>query len=189
VRWLLATNGAAGRRFGARAPGNRLGLTTAASAHVLDATEPRPLGAYAGLAAAYVSLLGGGLAGAVRSGRELPEELGPGDLALYGVATHRLSRLLSREKVARFARVPFTEVEEGESTPPAELAEHPRDGGGLYRAVAELLTCPMCLDQWIAGGFVVGHVWAPRATRLAASALAIKSVADALHMTYARVAD
>ena len=47
----------------------------------------------------------------------------------------------------------------------------------------------MCLDQWIAGGFVVGHVWAPRATRLAASALAIKSVADALHLTYARAVD
>ncbi|MEA2137883.1 MAG: hypothetical protein QOG56_1033 [Solirubrobacteraceae bacterium] len=176
-------------RFGAGSSGSRRGLTTDTSAHLVDGSEPRPLAAYAGLAAAYVGLFGGGLAGAVRGGHELPESVGAGEIALYGVATHRLSRLLSREKVARFARAPFTEVEEGADTPPAELAEHPRDGHGLYRAVGELLSCTMCLDQWIAGGFVVGHVWAPRATRLAASALAIKSVADALHLTYARVAD
>jgi hypothetical protein len=164
-------------------------LITASSAHLVAASEPRPLTAYAGLATVYVGLFGGGLAGAVRSGHELPENLDLDELVLYGVATHRLSRLLSREKVARFARAPFTEVQEGATTPPAELAEHPRDGGGLYRAVGELLSCTMCLDQWIAGGFVVGRVWAPRATRLAASALAIKSVADALHLAYARVAD
>ena len=172
-----------------RTAGSRGGLTATASAHLVDTPEPRPLGAYATLAAVYAALFGGGIAGAVARGHELPEGVGAGELALYGVATHRLSRLLSREKVARFARAPFTEVEEGADAPPAELAEHPRDGSGLYRAVAELLSCTMCLDQWIAGAFVVGHVWAPRATRLAASALAIKSVADGLHLGYARVAD
>jgi hypothetical protein len=164
-------------------------LTIAPSAQLVDAPEQRPLGAYAGLAAGYVGLFGGGVVAAVRRGHELPDSVGVGDLALYGVATHRLSRLLSREKVARFVRAPFTEVAEGAPAPPAELEEHPRDGNGMYRAVAELLSCTMCLDQWIAGGFVVGHVWAPRATRLAASALAIKSVADALHLTYARAVD
>jgi hypothetical protein len=176
-------------RFRERAAGSREGLTTATSTQLVDAPEQRPLGAYAGLAAAYAGLFGGGLAGAVRSGHELPHSVSAGEIALYGVATHRLSRLLSREKVARFARAPFTEVDESQPAPPAELAEHPRDGSGMYRAVGELLSCTMCLDQWIAGGFVVGHVWAPRATRLAASALAIKSVADALHLAYARAAD
>jgi hypothetical protein len=164
-------------------------LSVTTSTQLIDSPEQRPLGAYAGLAALYAGLFGGGLVGAVRSGHELPEGIGAGEIALYGVATHRLSRLLSREKVARFARAPFTEVEEGESAPPAELAEHPRDGDGMFRAVGELLSCTMCLDQWIAGGFVVAHVWAPRTTRLAASALAIKSVADTLHLTYARAAD
>ena len=165
-------------------------MPTTTSAQLIDTSEERPLGAYAGLAVVYVGLFGGGLAGAARGGPGLPESVGAGDIALYGIATHRLSRLLSREKVARFARAPFTEVEEGADTPPAELSEHPRDGAkGMYRAVGELLTCTMCLDQWIAGAFVLGHVWAPRATRVAASALAIKSVADGLHLGYARVAD
>nr|MBA3748988.1 hypothetical protein [Solirubrobacterales bacterium] len=74
-----------------------------ASPHVIDADEQRPLAAYAGLAAVWTGLLGGGLAAALRHGRGLPETIAPGDLALYGVATHRLSRLISREKVARFA--------------------------------------------------------------------------------------
>jgi hypothetical protein len=134
-------------------------------------------------------LLGGGLAVALRRGHELPERVGAGDLALYGVATHRLSRLVSREKVARFARAPFTDVDEDQPTPPAELAEHPRAHRGARRAIGELLTCTMCMDQWIAGGFVVAHVWSPRATRVAASALAIKTIADGLHLAYARTAD
>jgi hypothetical protein len=148
--------------------------------------DPRPLGAYAVLAAAYAGLFGGGLVAAVRSGHGLPRDVGVGDLALYGVATHRLSRLLSREKVARFARAPFTEVDEDATCPPGEMAEHPREAHGMRQAVGELVSCTMCLDQWIAGGFVVAHVWAPRPTRLAASALAIKSVADALHLAYGR---
>jgi len=74
-------------------------------------------------------------------------------------------------------------------TTDADSAGPPLVAQQLGGAVAELLSCTMCLDQWIAGGFVVGHVWAPRATRLAASALAIKSVADALHLAYARAVD
>jgi hypothetical protein len=164
-------------------------LTTTISPPFISEREQRPLSAYAVLAATYAGLFGGGLTTAVRRGHELPEHVGVGDVALYGVATHRLSRLLSREKVARFARAPFTEVEENRPAPPAEMAEHPREAAGMRRAVAELLSCTMCLDQWIAAGFVVGHVWAPRATRVTATALAVKSVADALHLVYARAAD
>ena len=177
---------ARGARFAPATPGSRECLTSLASAQLIESSDERPLGAYAVLAASYASMFGGGLALALRRGHELPDGVDARDVALYGVATHRLSRLLSREKVARFARAPFTEVDEGATTPPAELSERPRAGQGMYRAVGELLSCTMCLDQWIAGGFVLGHVWAPRATRLTASALAIKSVADALHLTYAR---
>jgi hypothetical protein len=161
--------------------------TTANSLLVADADQ-RPLAAYAGLAATYAGFFGGGLAAAVRLGHELPERVAPADMALYGIATHRLSRLLSREKVTRFARAPFTDVDEGEPAPPAEMSEHPRETTGIRRAMGELVTCTMCMDQWIAAGFVVGHVWAPRATRVAASALAVKSVADALHLAYGRFA-
>lgn len=159
------------------------------SLHFISPAEPRPLGAYAGLATVYAGLFGGGLAAAVRNGRELPRSVSAGDIVLYGVATHRLSRLVSREKVARFVRAPFTVVEEEIDCPPAELEEHPRYDGGMRGAIGELLTCTMCLDQWVAGGLVVGHVWAPRTTRLVASVLAIKGVANGMHLAYARVLD
>jgi Protein of unknown function (DUF1360) len=158
------------------------------SHRLVGETESRPLGAYATLAVTYAGLFGGGLAAAVGQGHELPQDVGLHDLALYGVATHRLSRMLSREKVARFARAPFTDVDEDANCPPGEMAEHPRGDRGMRKAIGELVSCTMCLDQWIAGGFVVAHVWAPRATRIAASALAIKSVADTLHLAYARAA-
>jgi hypothetical protein len=119
-------------------------LTSLASAQLIEASDERPLGAYAVLAASYASMFGGGLALALRRGHELPEGVDPRDLALYGVATHRLSRLLSREKVARFARAPFTDVDEGADTPPAELSERPRGGDGMYRdrRAAELHDVP-----------------------------------------------
>jgi hypothetical protein len=161
-------------------------LSTISNSLLIENAEQRPLAAYAGLAATYAGLFGGGLVAAVRRGHALPERVDPVDLALYGVATHRLSRLLAREKVARFVRAPFTDVDEGEPAPPAELSEHPRPSTGIRRAMGELVTCTMCMDQWIAAGFVVGHVWAPRTTRITASALAVKSVADALHLAYAR---
>lgn len=161
-------------------------MSTIANSLLVENAEQRPLAAYAGLAAAYAGLLGGGLSAAVRRGHALPERIDPSDIALYGVATHRLSRLLSREKVARFARAPFTDVDEDVPAPPAEMSEHPRSSTGIRRAMGELVTCTMCMDQWIAAGFVVGHVWAPRATRVTACAFAVKSVADTLHLAYAR---
>ena len=110
----------ANRRVSAKA------LSLPTSLHFISPADPRPLGAYAGLATVYAGLFGGGLAAAVRNGRELPRSVSAGDIVLYGVATHRLSRLVSREKVARFVRAPFTVVEEEIDCPPAELEEHPR---------------------------------------------------------------
>jgi hypothetical protein len=162
-------------------------LSTITHPLLVDDAQQRPLRAYAGLAATFAGLFGGGLVAAMRRGHVLPERVDPADIALYGVATHRLSRLLSREKVTRFVRAPFTDVDEDRPAPPAELSEHPREATGARRAMGELVTCTMCMDQWIAAGFVVGHVWAPRATRITASALAVKSVADVLHLAYGRV--
>ncbi|MGH2918453.1 MAG: DUF1360 domain-containing protein [Solirubrobacteraceae bacterium] len=154
--------------------------------NLISENEQRPLPGYAALAAAYAGFFGGGLALAARRGRELPDRFSAHDIALYGVATHRLSRMLSREKLGRLVRIPFTEVDEDAPTPPGEMAEHPRDGGSVRRAVGELVNCTLCLDQWVAAGFVLGHVAAPRVTRAVAAALTVKATADVLHIGYAR---
>ncbi|MEN3362632.1 MAG: hypothetical protein V7637_6614 [Mycobacteriales bacterium] len=143
----------------------------------------RPLRPYLGAmgvyGAAVAALAGVGAA----TGRRLPDRVGPWDLAVLGVATHKLSRLISKDTVTAPLRAPFTEYEgpQGEG----ELSERVRGGIGPRHALGELLTCPFCLAQWVATGFAAGLVFAPRATRLAGSTFAMVAVSDALQNVYA----
>lgn len=142
--------------------------------------EDHPLGSYAALAAAF----NGGLAGlllAARRGDRLPERVSAGDLLLLGTATHKLSRLLTKDKVTSFLRAPFTEYQS--SSGHGEVEEKPR-GKGLQLAIGELLVCPYCLAQWVSGGFLAGAILAPRATRVVASLFATLTVADFLQLAY-----
>lgn len=142
--------------------------------------EPDRLASYAALVVAFNAAFAGVLLGARAAGRPLPR-LGAGDLVLFGIATHKLSRTLAKDKVTASLRAPFTEVE-GEGGP-AEVEERPR-GSGLRRSIGELLGCPYCLDQWVATGFVSGSIFAPRVTRLVAGIFATVAVADFLQMAY-----
>ena len=125
--------------------------------------------------------MAGAVATAKRSGRDLPEHVEPGDVVLIGTASYQLSRLISKKKVTAFVRAPFTELE-GRGGP-AELEEKPR-GTGLRRALGELLVCPYCLGLWASGGFHVGLLFAPRATRFSASVLTAVSISDFLQIAY-----
>ena len=72
-------------------------------------------------------------------GRELPERPRAADLLLAGVATHKLSRLLTKDRVTSFIRAPFTRYEQPAGH--GEVEEEPR-GSGLRLAIGELLVCP-----------------------------------------------
>jgi hypothetical protein len=135
----------------------------------------------AGLTAAFGATLGGALVALRAAGRELPESLSPGDLALAGIATHKVSRLLAKDKVTSFIRAPFTRYQE--SAGHGELEEAPR-GSGAQHAIGELLVCPYCLAQWVAAGFAVGLVAAPRTTRLVAGIYAAETLSDFLQLAY-----
>lgn len=142
----------------------------------------RPLGSYAGLMGMYAVGVGG-LAGLVKkSGRPLPDQIGTKDLLLISVATHKLSRLLAKDPVTSPLRAPFTRFE-GRSGP-AELEEETR-GTGPQKAVGELITCPFCVGQWVATGFVFGLLMSPRATRAVASMFGALTMADFLQFAYA----
>jgi hypothetical protein len=144
--------------------------------------EDRPLGSYLLTTSVYGALVTA-LAGAVHaSGRSLPERLDLTDVALTAVATHKLSRLVTKAPVTSWLRAPFTRFA-GQSGP-SELAEHVR-GEGTRHAVGELLTCPFCLGQWVATGLVFGLVLAPRPTRLVISLFTALSAADFLQFAYA----
>ena len=116
-----------------------------------------------------------------RSGRPLPERIGIRDIALLGVATHKLSMLVAQDAVTSPLRAPFTELQEKQS--PKSMDEKPR-GTGLRRSIGELLTCKFCVGQWVASFFTYGLVLAPAATRLVASIFAVVAVSDHLHQTY-----
>jgi hypothetical protein len=143
--------------------------------------EYRPLAGYAALAGAFGVAFGGSLAAARAAGRELPEQFSAKDLVLIGVATHKLSRLLTKDKVTSFLRAPFTRFQE--SSGHGEVEEEAR-GTGLRYALGELLICPYCIAQWVAGGFVVGQVVAPRYTRLLTAMWTAHAVADAAQLAY-----
>lgn len=155
---------------------NSSGLFAGYSPH-----EHRPLAPYAFMTALFGSAFTGALVAAERSGRGLPERFRTRDVLLAGVATHKLSRQLSKDKVTSFIRAPFVRYEEPAGQ--GEVSEEAR-GDGLQKAVGELLNCPYCLGQWIAAAFCVGLVAAPRPTRLVASMYAAETVSDFLQLAY-----
>src|SRR5215203_2934213 len=144
-----------------------------------DPTEPRSrLAPYWLLAGAYTAATGAFL---WRFRERLPKAISPRDLALIGVASHKTSRTIAKDKVTAPLRAPFTE-HEGEGGP-GELEESPR-GIGLQHTVGELIVCPFCLDQWVATGYVAGLVVAPRATRFVAAVMATVAISDFLQIAY-----
>jgi uncharacterized protein DUF1360 len=141
--------------------------------------EPRErLAPYGVLAGAYAGALGAFL---WRFRDRLPERISAGDLALLGIASHKTSRSIAKDKVTTPLRAPFTEHEGAGG--PGEIEESPT-GTGMRHTVGELLTCPFCLDQWVATGYVAGLVVAPRATRFVAAVMTTVAVSDFLQIGY-----
>lgn len=116
-----------------------------------------------------------------RSGK-LPENIAGRDIVLLGAATHKLTRIISRERIAIPLRAPFTEYEGKDGA--GLVKEHPR-GPGLRRAIGNLLVCQFCAGPWVASMLGAGLIFAPRATRFASSIFAMVSISDFLHQAYA----
>lgn len=136
----------------------------------------RPLRGYVATLATYgvtLAALGGVTVARGRLGRRIPAR----DLATMAVATYKLSRLIARSPVMSPVRAPFASYEDVDG--PSELAEEVR-GHGVRHSIGELLTCPYCLAQWVATGFVFGHANAPEATRTAATILSLAAASDLL---------
>jgi hypothetical protein len=115
------------------------------------------------------------------TGRSIPERMDVKDIALLGMATHKISLVGSQDAITSPLRAPFTELNEKES--PKKVDEKPR-GEGLRRSVGELLTCQFCLSVWVASFFTYGFVLLPRVSRLVAAVFTAVTVSDFLHQTY-----
>jgi hypothetical protein len=143
--------------------------------------DERPLDGYLALISLYsTGTLGAGVL--LRSlGRRAPDRVSPWDVVQLGAATHKISRIIAKDPVTSPFRAPFTTYE-GVSGP-SELKEDVR-GHGLQHAAGELLTCPMCLAQWVATALSVGLVLAPSTTRLVMATFTAVSGADFLQHLY-----
>ncbi|TDC36362.1 DUF1360 domain-containing protein [Micromonospora sp. KC213] len=146
--------------------------------------ENRPLDAYLKAMGSYAAVTAS-LAALVKvTGRPVPERPATADVVLLGIATHKLSRLLTKDAVTSPLRAPFTRYDHPIGS--GEVMEQVRDSGSPTRhAIGELLSCPFCLAVWIATGLTGGLVLAPRLTRLVATALTAVAASDFLQLGYA----
>ncbi|MGI5243796.1 DUF1360 domain-containing protein [Dactylosporangium sp. CA-139066] len=150
-------------------------------AYARNAPDERPLRGYATVLGVFAAAVAA-VAGVARlTGRQLPVRPAAGDLALLAVATHKLSRLLTKDAITSPIRAPFTQFEEPAGE--AELNESPR-GHGARHAMGELLTCPFCTGVWVATGLGAGLVFAPRITRFGMGVAAAVAGSDFLHLAY-----
>lgn len=145
--------------------------------------NPRPLAGYLVALAAYGAVVAVTAVTAVATGRRLPDRWRQQDLFIVTLGTHKLARLLAKDAVTSPLRAPFARY--AGPGGPAEVHEETRQAGALRHSLGELLTCPFCLDLWVATGFVIGLIFAPRFTRQVAGGFAVLAGADFLQLGYA----
>lgn len=155
---------------------------TRQEAEAYSGDNPRPLSGYVAVLIVYGALVAVTAVLAAVTGRTLPDRWRVIDLLTVTAGTHKLSRTLTKDAVTSPLRVPFTRY--AGSGGPAELKEEVRDESELRHSVGELLTCPFCLDVWVATAFVIGLIFAPRLTRLVAGSFTALAGADFLQLAY-----
>jgi hypothetical protein len=139
--------------------------------------EPWPLAGYAALVAAYLAGSSALLLSAAKKNR-IPDRVNNHDILLLGIATHKLTRILTKDWVTSPLRAPFTEYVRSEGA--GEQTDKGR-GSGLRRAIGDLLTCPWCSGPWVATALFAGLAFRPRETRFIAGMLASVAASDYLH--------
>jgi hypothetical protein len=114
----------------------------------------------------------------------LPRKFSQLDLALLGIATHKLSRIVAKDRITGILRAPF--VSYIRSAGAGEVEEEPR-GRGIQRGIGHLISCPYCMAPWCATALSFGLLFAPRVTRFFAGILVSVTVSDFLHRAHARM--
>jgi hypothetical protein len=143
--------------------------------------ESAPLRGYAGLIVLFSVVTGGFLFSRRRS---LPDRIRLSDIVLLGLATQKVSRVVTKSRVTSVMRAPFTKYEGPAGS--GEVEERPR-GRGVRRAIGELISCPFCMGTWMAFAGMAGLVSRPRLTRALASIFAVSSVSDFAQQIYCRI--
>lgn len=106
-----------------------------------------PYKSYAATVGVFLSIFGLLARRIARNPQLLPETPPSRDLFLLGVATFRLSRLITKDRVTAVFRLPF--VYEGRGEEALEgTKEEPRASRGWRQDIGQLITCPWCASVW-----------------------------------------
>jgi hypothetical protein len=142
--------------------------------------QEQPFGSYATTAAIFNIGMVTAFVTAKRRGR-IPERFRFVDMVAMGFATHKIARLVTSDSVTSFIRAPFVHLDEKKGT--NTIKESPR-GHGAQRSMGELLSCPECTGQWVAGALLAGMLHAPRVTRSITSMYTALALGDLLQFIY-----
>lgn len=108
-------------------------------------------------------------------GKEEEAPLKPFDLALLGLSSYRMGRLVSYDLVMQPYRAPFTETVP-DPTGAGDTVQ-PR-GSGWRRVVGELISCPICVGTWISAILTYSLEIAPRPTRALLTIMSATGLAE-----------
>src|SRR5437764_12873640 len=147
--------------------------------------EEQLLAEYALMLAFYVSSVAA-LTGIAIEKDRLPKKPSLLDLALLGVATHKLSRIIAKDRITSILRAPF--VNYIRSAGHGEAEEEPR-GRGIQRGIGQLISCPYCMAAWCATALALGFIFTPRMLDFFAGIFAAVATSDFLHRAYAATED
>lgn len=142
--------------------------------------EEQLLAEYAFMLAFFLASIAA-LTGIVIEKDRLPKRPSLFDLALLGAATHKLSRIVAKDRITGILRAPF--VNYIRSAGHGEVEEEPR-GRGIQRGIGQLISCPYCMAPWCATALGFGFIFAPRVARFFAGVLAAVAASDFLHRAY-----
>lgn len=144
--------------------------------HKYSPDHDPPLGGYGLLVVGHLALLATTMGLLRRRGVELGQ-METGELILTGVATYKLSRVITKSWIGTAIRAPFTRyVGQGSGDEVEETAR----GNGVQEAMGDLLTCPFCTAHWVASALVLGHDAAPGPARALTRILAVDALSDTL---------
>jgi hypothetical protein len=164
----------------AETAGTTVGRDVNLEEHRGQESEELPLGGYAVLATVFATGLTALLA-TLTTERRLPNEISIRDLLQTGIATNRIARVITRDRVTMPLRRPFAEYT-GRAGP-NEVSERPR-GRGLRRAIGSLITCPFCAAPWIAAASLGALLFRPRITRFVQAIFVCVTVSDFVQQLY-----
>jgi hypothetical protein len=145
--------------------------------------ESEPLPAYLSLLGSFSLVFALFFAG---GGKRRPRLSRLEDAALTALATHKLTRIVAKDRVTAPLRAPFARFEESAGS--GELSERVR-GHGFRRAVGNLITCPYCLAPWAALALKILKKLSPDMAFQVISLLSLAAASDLLNQLYAHLKD